>query len=77
MQTTSTPTPGPIEREHDLGGHRQGALRFSLITGTLTAAKFVDFCQRLLHDAPGPVFLILDGHPVHLAARWSPGSPVR
>jgi transposase len=43
----------------------QGALRFSIITGTLTAAGFIDFCQRLLHDAHGPVFLILDGHPVH------------
>jgi transposase len=43
----------------------KGALRFSLITGTLTAAGFIDFCTRLLHDAPGPVFLILDGHPVH------------
>ena len=42
-----------------------GALRFSIITGTLTAAGFTDFCTRLLHDAPGPVFLILDGHPVH------------
>ena len=43
----------------------QGALRFSIITGTLTADRFIDFCKRLLHDAPGPVFLILDGHPVH------------
>lgn len=43
----------------------QGALRFSIVEGTLTAAKFIDFCKRLLHDAPGPVFLILDGHPVH------------
>jgi transposase len=43
----------------------RGALRFSIINGTLTAPKFIDFCKRLLHDAPGPVFLILDGHPVH------------
>lgn len=43
----------------------KGALRFSIIDGTLTAAKFIDFCKRLLHDAAGPVFLILDGHPVH------------
>jgi transposase len=43
----------------------QGALRFSIVEGTLTSAKFIDFCKRLLHDAPGPVFLILDGHPVH------------
>ena len=27
--------------------------------------RSLPFCKRLLHDAPGPVFLILDGHPVH------------
>ena len=43
----------------------KGALRFSIINGTLTAPKFIDFCKRLLHDAPGPVYLIIDGHPVH------------
>ena len=43
----------------------KGALRFSIVDGTLTAARFIDFCRRLLHDAHGPVFLILDGHPVH------------
>jgi len=43
----------------------RGALRFSIINGTLTAPKFIDFCKRLLHDADRPVFLILDGHPVH------------
>jgi transposase len=43
----------------------KGALRFSIINGTLTAAKFIDFCKRLLHDADRPVFLILNGHPVH------------
>jgi transposase len=26
---------------------------------------FIDFCRRLLDDTPGPVFLVLDGHPVH------------
>jgi transposase len=43
----------------------RGALRFAVYDSTLTAAVFIDFCTRLLHDAPGPVFLILDGHPVH------------
>ncbi|MFC9835586.1 IS630 family transposase [Rhodococcus sp. NPDC127530] len=43
----------------------KGALRFSIIDGTLTATKFIDFCKRLLRDNDGPVFLILDGHPVH------------
>jgi transposase len=42
-----------------------GVLRFATIDGKLNAAKFIDFCRRLLQDTPGPVFLILDGHPVH------------
>ena len=49
----------------------QGALRFSVLAGTLTAAGFIAFLQRLLHDAQrtgaGPVFCIVDNHPVHRA----------
>ena len=43
----------------------RGKLRFSTFTGTLDAEKFIAFCRRLLHDDPGAVFLIVDGHPVH------------
>src|SRR3954453_878959 len=47
----------------------QGALRFSLLAGTLTTPVFITFLQRLLHDAAqhggGPVFVIVDNHPVH------------
>jgi transposase len=43
----------------------RGALRFAAYDGNLNAPTFIDFCRRLLHDAPGPVFLVLDGHPVH------------
>src|SRR3954452_4715610 len=49
----------------------QGALRFSLLAGTLTGAGFIAFLRRLVHDAAGhgggPVFVIVDGHPVHRA----------
>src|SRR5919107_135516 len=49
----------------------QGALRFSVLPGTLTGARFIAFLQRLIHDAQragtGPVFCILDNHPVHRA----------
>src|SRR4051812_49470260 len=49
----------------------QGALRFSVLTGTLTAAGFIAFLQRLLHDAKhnggNPVFCIVDNHPAHRA----------
>ena len=49
----------------------QGALRFSVLTGTLTAAGFIAFLKRLLHDAQrtgaGPVCCIVDNHPAHRA----------
>jgi transposase len=43
----------------------KGKLRFAAYDGNLNGKVFIDFCRRLLHDAPGPVFLVLDGHPVH------------
>jgi len=43
----------------------QGLLRFSTFTGTMTADKFIEFAKRLLADTTGPVFLVVDGHPVH------------
>jgi transposase len=43
----------------------KGALRFAAYQGTLTGPVFIDFCRRLLNDAQGRVFLVLDGHPVH------------
>jgi transposase len=43
----------------------KGALRFAAYGGNLNGPTFIDFCRRLLHDAPGPVFLVVDGHPVH------------
>jgi transposase len=43
----------------------KGKLRFAAYEGSLNGLVFIDFCRRLLHDAAGPVFLVLDGHPVH------------
>jgi transposase len=43
----------------------KGKLRFAAYDGHLNASVFIDFCRRLLHDALSPVFLVLDGHPVH------------
>ena len=49
----------------------RGALRFSVLAGTLTGARFIGFLQRLIPDAQragaGPVFVIVDGHPVSAA----------
>jgi transposase len=45
----------------------KGALRFAVYEGNTTAVTFIDFCKRLLHDAAGPVYLVVDGHPAHRA----------
>jgi transposase len=45
----------------------KGALRFAVYEGNTNAQVFINFCQRLLHDAPGPACLIVDGHPAHRA----------
>lgn len=44
-----------------------GTLRFSTVDGKLNADRFIDFCDKLIHDTAGPVFLIVDGHPAHRA----------
>ena len=43
----------------------RGQLRFMVVKGKLNGARYVEFLKRLMHNAPRPVFLILDGHPVH------------
>jgi transposase len=43
----------------------KGKLRFAAYDGHLNGPVFIDFCRRLLDDTPGPIFLVLDGHPVH------------
>jgi transposase len=45
----------------------QGEFRFMLHDGTVNAEIFREFLKRLLIGASGPVFLIVDGHPVHKA----------
>ena len=43
----------------------RGQMRFMVVEGSITAGRFIEFLGRLLHNAARPVFLILDGHPVH------------
>lgn len=43
----------------------KGALAFMVFTGKFVAAGFVAFMRRLLKQAKGAVYLIVDGHPVH------------
>jgi transposase len=46
----------------------RGKLRFRTFNGTMTAPVFIDFLRGLLRDARKPVFVIVDGHPVHRSA---------
>jgi hypothetical protein len=39
----------------------KGQLWFSTFTGGFNIGKFILFCKQLLHDADGPVFLIVAG----------------
>ncbi len=43
----------------------RGELRFMTTEKKLSAALFIEFLQRLLHNQRLPIFLIVDGHPVH------------
>lgn len=45
----------------------RGELRFMCHEGKFNAALFIEFMQRLLAHRTAPVFLIVDGHPVHRA----------
>lgn len=43
----------------------KGALAFMVYQGKFKAPVFVDFMKRLLKQATGKMYLIVDGHPVH------------
>lgn len=47
----------------------EGSMRFMTVKGKMTADRFIEFLGRLLKNNPPPVFLIVDGHPVHRSAQ--------
>lgn len=47
----------------------QGKMRFMTVKGKLTAESFIGFLERLLKNQDKPIFLIVDGHPVHRSSR--------
>ncbi len=47
----------------------KGSMRFMTVNGKMTADLFVEFLKRLLKNQNSPVFLIVDGHPVHRSAK--------
>ena len=58
----------------------RGALTFMVFRGKFEAKLFVQFMKRLLNQASGRLYLIVDGHPVHrssLAKRFVAGNTKR
>jgi transposase len=47
----------------------KGQLRFMVVDGKVAAQQFCEFIRRLVYNASRPIFLILDGHPVHRSAK--------
>lgn len=47
----------------------RGELRFMLHEGSVDAEVFLTFLKRLMVGAKNPVFLIVDGHSIHKAAK--------
>jgi transposase len=46
----------------------RGRLWFRCFQGKLNATRFIDFLRALLRDVRGPIDLVLDKHPAHVAA---------
>ncbi len=49
----------------------RGEMRFMVVNGRMNAGRFIEFLDRLTHNQPRPVFLIVDGHPSHRARKVS------
>ena len=43
----------------------RGEIHFSFLSGNLNSGLFIDYLKKLMHDIPGPIFLIVDGYPSH------------
>lgn len=46
----------------------RGKLYFRFLDGNTNAATFTGFLEDMLHDIPGIIFLVVDGHSAHTAA---------
>jgi hypothetical protein len=48
---------------------RKGQMRFMVVAGKVGARPFCEFLRRLVYGAQRPIFLIVDGHPVHRSVK--------
>jgi transposase len=46
---------------------QRGELSFQVYEGSMTAERFIEFLEGLLHDFDTPIFLVVDGSSVHKA----------
>ena len=51
--------------------NRRGKMRFMIEKGKLNAGVVCRFLERLMEGSSHPIFLILDGHPMHKSGRVS------
>jgi transposase len=49
--------------------NRRGEMRFMCVEGKVNADVFIEFLKRLAASTDHPVFLVVDGHPTHKAAK--------
>ena len=47
----------------------KGQMRFMVVGGGIAAKQYCEFLRRLVFKAKRPIFLIVDGHPVHRSVR--------
>jgi transposase len=47
----------------------KGQMRFMVVEGRVASKQFCEFLRRLVYKTEKPIFLILDGHPVHRSAK--------
>ena len=47
----------------------RGEMRFMGFEGRMNAGTFCVFLKRLMHGASHPIFLIVDGHPIHRSGK--------
>jgi transposase len=47
----------------------RGKLHFSFVEGNTNAENFITYLTKLLHDIPGVIFLVVDGHGAHTAKK--------
>lgn len=47
----------------------RGQLRFMIVSGRVATKQFIEFLKRLVNGTQRPIFLIVDGHPVHRSAK--------